>query len=122
MIQTPLLKGLGNIQQRAPRDYPWPQQSTNEVLTVYKPVSRVWAALWCFLDGAIAVACGSVASAFDHTWVVPVMGLLAFVFSMLALQCLFSAIGSPDPTVSILKTGLSIDNRFILWIAISHVV
>jgi hypothetical protein len=109
------------MQQRTPKDYSWPQPSTNEILKVYKPVSRVSAALWCLIDGAVAAACWSVASTFNHTWIVPVVGLLAFVFSMLALQCLFRALGSRQPTVAVLKSGLSIGDRFFPWSAISHV-
>jgi len=120
-MRIPLLKSLGKAQRPAPKEYPWPQPSLNEVLTVFKPASRAWAALWCLLAGAVSVVCWSVASAYDHTWVVPIMGLLAFVFSMLALQSFFSALGSRDPTVAILKSGLSIDDRFFPWNAISHV-
>ena len=116
-MHIPLVSGFRKVQQPAPKNYPWPQASMNEVLKVYKPVSSNAAFLGGILFCVVAAFCFIVASKFDNIVAVAMPGLLGFGFAMLGLQCLSSAI-YPGSTITIFKSGMSIDNRFFPWSAI----
>lgn len=92
------------------------------VLLSAQPETRGEAGKALVISAIVAVCAFAIAAQFNHTWAVPIFGLIGVVAVMMAANSFSSTISPSGPALTVRAEDICFDQRVIKWDQIDRVV